>query len=127
MVRSGRGGPRPRGGTPTLLIAIGLGALAIGLAGIFLLARRDEATIITEWRQLLSRDEKAVRQSLDAQVKAHRSALRFWRSRADTAEAAGSLIAGADLRRGEREYERDTRAELSALRRALRMLRSRQA
>jgi hypothetical protein len=126
VVRPRRRGPRPGEGTPTFLIAIGVLALAIGLLGIVLLAGRDETRIVTEWRQLLSRDEKAVRQSLDAQAKAHRSALRWWRARADTAQAAGSIIDEADLRRGEREYERDTRPERRALRRALRMLRSRQ-
>ncbi len=127
MVRPRRRGPCPSEGTPTFLIGIGLLALAVGLAGIALLARRDETAIVSEWRQLLSRDERAVRQSLDAQAKAHRSALRFWRSRADTAQAAGSIIDEADLRRAERDYERETRPERRALRRALRMLRSRQA
>jgi hypothetical protein len=102
-------------------------ALVVGLAGLVLLARRDEAEIVTDWRQLLSREEKTVRQSLDAQAKLHTSALRFWRSRVDGALAAGAVIAGADLKRGQREYESDTRRERRALRRARRMLRSRQA
>jgi hypothetical protein len=126
VVRPRRRGPRPGEGTATFLIAIGLCALAIGLLGIVLLARRDEAKIVTEWRQLLSRDEKAVRQSLESQAKAHTSALRFWRSRADSARASGAVIAGADLRHAESEYERDTRDERRALSRARRMLRSRQ-
>ena len=101
-------------------------ALAVGLGGIVLLARRDEAEIVTEWRQLLSREEKAVRQSLDAQVKLHTSALRFWRSRAADAKASGAIIGEADLSREERAYDRDTLPERRALRRAQRMLRSRQ-
>ncbi len=100
--------------------------MAIGLLGIVLLGRRDEDQIVSEWRQLLSQDEKALRQSLKARLKLHASALRWWRSRAETAEASGAVIGEADLRREGRDYERETRPERRALQRALRMLRSRQ-
>lgn len=96
------------------------------MAGIVLLAGRDEADIVGQWRQLLAHEEKLLRQSLDSRIKLHASAMRWWRSRTASAEGAGAIITAADLKQGEREYERDTLPERRALSHARRMLRSRQ-
>ncbi len=94
--------------------------------GLVLLALRDETAIVAQWRKLLSREAGAQRQSVEARIRLHTSAIRWWRSRAAGAEASGSVMTAAELRQAERRYERDTASERKALRRARRMLRSRE-
>jgi hypothetical protein len=121
--RSPSAGARGDGSASTILIA--LAVLGVGVVGIFLLARRDENAIVAQWQKLLSREEGALRQSLEARIRLHRSAIRWWRSRASDAAAEGSIMTAAELRQAERKYEQETAPERRALLRARRMLNSR--